>query len=54
MIDLDKLEAEREAATRYKSDLFDFYHDNWDKLIAEIRELQKQKTRLQQNHSWRF
>lgn len=39
MIDLKKLEAEREHATRDKADLFDFYHDNWDALVAEIERL---------------
>jgi len=39
MIDLDKLEAEREAATIDKCDLFDFYHENWANLVAEVRRL---------------
>jgi hypothetical protein len=39
MIDLDKLEQDREAACIDKSDLFDFYNTNWDKLVAEIRSL---------------
>ena len=42
MIDLNKLEAEREAATQDKADLFDFYHKNWDALVAEIEELRRE------------
>lgn len=38
-IDLKRLEAERERATIDKADLFDFYHDNWDALIEEIKRL---------------
>lgn len=38
MIDLDKLEAERVTITD-KVDLFDFYHKNWDALVAEIKKL---------------
>lgn len=37
MIDLKKLEAERERATRDKADLFDFYHENWDTLVEAYR-----------------
>jgi hypothetical protein len=37
MIDLEQLEDERTEAQTDKADLFDFYHDNWDKLIAELR-----------------
>ena len=33
MIDLKKLEAEREKASEDKADLFDFYHKNWDALV---------------------
>jgi hypothetical protein len=36
MIDLNKLEAEREAAAVDKADLFDFYHKNFPILVAEI------------------
>jgi hypothetical protein len=42
-MDLDKLEAEREKATIDKADLFDFYHDNWDAVISELRELQQKQ-----------
>lgn len=39
MLDLDKLEEDREAACIDKVDLFDFYNANWDKLVAEIQAL---------------
>lgn len=39
VLDLDKLEEDREAATIDKVDLFDFYNANWDKLVEEIRSL---------------
>jgi hypothetical protein len=39
MIDLKKLEAEREAAAVDKADLFDFYHKNYPTLVAEIERL---------------
>lgn len=42
MLDLDKLEGEREAASRDKADLFDFYHDNWGELISEIKRHRKE------------
>jgi hypothetical protein len=38
---LQHLEDERTEAQADKADLFDFYHANWDKLIAEIRRLRK-------------
>lgn len=41
MLDLDQLEVEREKATIDKADLFDFYHDNWDKLVEEVRDFQQ-------------
>lgn len=41
MLNLEQLEADREKATIDKADLFDFYHDNWDRLVAEIKELRK-------------
>ena len=40
-LDLDQLSEEFEEASIDKSDLFDFYHDNWDRLIAEIRMLRE-------------
>lgn len=36
MIDLNKLEAERKAAN-HDWQLFDFYHKNWDALVAECQ-----------------
>jgi hypothetical protein len=39
--ELQKLEEERENACVDKADLFDFYNDNWDRLIAEIRKLKE-------------
>lgn len=33
-MDIAKLKAEREASMVDKQDLFDFYHKNWDKLVA--------------------
>lgn len=39
MLDLDKLAEEKEKATIDKADLFDFYHKNWNSLVAEIRRL---------------
>lgn len=41
MIDLQQLEAAREKAEIDKADLFDFYHDNWDRLVAEIKRLRQ-------------
>lgn len=41
MLDLDKLEAEREKAEGDKVDLFDFYQANWATVIAELAELQR-------------
>lgn len=43
MLDLDKLEEEREAATIDKVDLFDFYNKNWDKLVQEIKKLREEQ-----------
>jgi len=40
MLDLEQLEADREKATIDKADLFDFYHDNWSAVIAELRQFQ--------------
>jgi hypothetical protein len=42
MINWKNLEADREAASRDKADLFDFYHDTWDALVAEIKRLEKE------------
>lgn len=39
MIDLKRLEEEREEATIDKVDLFDFYNKNFNRLIREIRAL---------------
>lgn len=36
MLDLEQLEADYEEFRHDKAELFDFYHNNWDKLIAEI------------------
>jgi hypothetical protein len=36
MLDLKQLEAEREKASRDKCDLFDFYNNNWDEVVAEL------------------
>lgn len=36
-IEFEKLAAQREACTRDKADLFDFYHDNWDRLFELAR-----------------
>lgn len=41
MLDLDALEKEREEACVDKADLFDFYNNNWDKLLLEIMALRK-------------
>lgn len=41
MIDLDELETKREKACEDKADLFDFYHDNWDDVIAEVKRLRR-------------
>jgi hypothetical protein len=40
MIDLEQLEDERTEAQTDKADLFDFYHANWNKVIAELRAYQ--------------
>jgi hypothetical protein len=41
MLNLRKLAAEREKASEDKADLFDFYNDNWDKLVAEVERLRE-------------
>jgi hypothetical protein len=41
MLDLDKLEAEREKATEDKADLFDFYHNNWVAILKELRDYEE-------------
>ena len=33
-MDIAKLKGERDAARTDKEDLFMFYHNNWDKLVA--------------------
>jgi len=38
-IDFDQLEADYEAACIDKSDLFDFYNNNWGRLVREIERL---------------
>lgn len=38
-VDLIVLAEKREAAREDKAELFDFYHHNWDRLIAEILRL---------------
>lgn len=43
MLDLEELEQKREEASVDKSDLFDFYNHNWDKLVAEIERLREEK-----------
>jgi hypothetical protein len=43
MLDLVKLEAERDAATIDKADLFDFYHNNWHAVVRELKEFQDAK-----------
>lgn len=40
-IDLNELDEIREKASSDKADLFDFYHDNWDSVIAEIKRLRE-------------
>lgn len=40
-LDLNQLEAEREEACIDKSDLFDFYNGNWDRLVREIEKLRE-------------
>jgi hypothetical protein len=46
MIDLEQLEADREKATIDKADLFDFYHKNWNAVIAELRSLRAPEATL--------
>jgi hypothetical protein len=41
-LDLEELAAKREYAERDKAELFDFYHDNWDAVIAELRAVRDQ------------
>lgn len=36
MINLKKLRNRRDKASRFKEDLFDFYNENWDKLVAAL------------------
>lgn len=45
MLDLDSLENERVEAQVDKADLFDFYHQNWSALVAEIRSLREERER---------
>lgn len=40
-VNLRQLEHDREEATVDKADLFDFYNDNWDALIAEVASLRE-------------
>lgn len=42
MLDLEQLAEQREKAYIDKADLFDFYHDNWDDVIAQLRAFQEQ------------
>jgi len=42
-MNLKQLEAQREKASEDKADLFDFYHDNWDALVAEITRLRREE-----------
>lgn len=42
----EELEAKREKARSDKSDLFDFYNDNWDVLIERLRKLEKENNAL--------
>lgn len=42
MLNLEKLAIEQEKAAEDKADLFDFYHKNWDALVAEIRSLRQE------------
>lgn len=37
MLDLEKLEEEREESLEEKAELFEFYHQNWSKVITELR-----------------
>lgn len=46
MLDLDKLEAEREKASEDKPDLFEFYHKNWPAIIRELRDYARQDNDL--------
>lgn len=41
MLDLDQLEEEREESLEEKAELFEFYHANWGKLVAELRAYQQ-------------
>lgn len=50
MLDLDKLEARRETATRDKADLFDFYHEHWDEVIAALRVAQDRLHAIELHH----
>lgn len=40
MIDLDKLAKDEEAACIDKADLFDFYNNNWSRLVEAVRDSQ--------------
>ncbi len=40
-INIEKLEKQREEASRDKADLFDFYHDNWDEVISTLKRLRE-------------
>lgn len=43
MLDLDKLQREREGASVDKSDLFDFYHYYFDVLVKEHQTLKSKR-----------
>lgn len=50
MIDIEKLEAGREAAAIDKSDLFDFYHKHWSELTAEVKRLRAELISAQESY----
>lgn len=39
MLDLGNLAEQREKVSEDKADLFDFYHENWSKVINELNKL---------------
>ncbi len=46
MKDFDKLERLRQLAAKDKADLFDFYHDNWDRLVEHAKSLTAEESPL--------
>jgi len=47
-LDLELLEEQREAVSRDKADLFDFYHENWKRLLARAKSMEETLEEIRQ------